>query len=113
MGWWEQYDGIVIGDEFADLVGNHLEKMVKDLVETYPTISRDQVLHTISFCSGYFRHFDKGREFNVNSDKILCVMTINERRKWHNEHEIPPDMSKRIAPDTELENVFNPFTGKI
>ena len=113
MGWWEQYDGTVIGDELADIVAEWLDKLVVELVKKYPTITRDQILHTIAFCSGYLKYFDKDRQFDDNSDKILGVMTINQRRKWNDENEVPPDISKRIAPNTELENVFNPFTGDI
>lgn len=113
MGWWETYDGTVIGDDLADLVGDSLDKLVNDLVKKYPTISRDQVLHTLVFCSGYLKHFDEKRELDDDSDKILAVMTINQREKWIDEHKVPPDLSKRVAPNTELMNVRNPFTGDI
>lgn len=113
MGWWEQYDGIVIGDELADIVGVWIDKLVAELVEKYPTISKDQVLHTIAFCSGYLGQYDKNREIIDSEEKILAVMTVKQRREWNGEHGVPPDMSKRIAPDTELMNVYNPFTGDI
>ena len=73
MGWWESYDGTVIGDSLADDVGEHFDKMVSALVKRYPEISRDQVLHTMAFCSGYFKHFDQKREMS-DVDKILVVM---------------------------------------
>lgn len=115
MGWWETYDGTVIGDELADLVGEHFDKLVSDLAKKYPAITRDQILHTMAFCSGYFKHFDKDRdiEATAHKDKILMVMTVEQKRKWGEYHQVPPDMSKRVAPDTELMNVRNPFTGDI
>jgi len=82
------------------------------LVKIYPSISRDQVLHTISFCSGYIRHFDEHRKI-ANSDKILAVMTIEQLRKWNTKHEVAPDMCKRIVPNTALVNVYNPFSGDV
>jgi len=48
-----------------------------------------------------------------DSDKALGVMTIKQKRRWDARHEVPPDISKRVAPDTALVNVFNPFTGTI
>lgn len=112
MGWWQCYDNTIIGDELADLVGDWMNTLVADLVAKYPSISRDQVLHTIAFCSGYLPHFDKGRELD-NSDRGLAVITIKQKRRWAARHEVPPDVSKRVAPDTTLVNVFNPFTGGI
>ena len=111
MGWWESYDGTVIGDELADVVGSWMDNLVICLVEKYPTISRDQVLHTIAFCSGGLPHFEKGRR-TLDSDKALAVMSITQKRRWNSRHKIPPDLSKRIASGTSLENVFNPFTGE-
>ncbi len=115
MGWWECYDGTVIGDELADIVGDWVDNLVEDLVKRYPTITRDQVLSTMAFCSGYLKHFDKDGdiEATVNMNKILTVMTIEQMRNWYDQNRLPPDMGKRVAPDTELVNVFNPFTGDI
>ena len=112
MGWWQCYDGTVIGDKLADIVGEWVDKLVAELVEKYPIITRDQVLHTIGSCSGYLKHFDKDRdiEATANIDKILTVMTVEQMRNWHDQNRVPPDTSKRIAPDTELENIYNPFT---
>ena len=112
MGWWESYDGTVIGDELADIVDNCMDKLVNELVKKYPTITRDQVLHTLSFCSGYFKKFDDKREWE-DTDKILQVMTIKQRDNWTRRHRVPPDIDKLVAPDTELMNVRNPFTGDI
>jgi len=111
MGWWESHDGTVIGDELVDIVEDRFDKMVSDLVKEYPEITRDQVLHTMAFCSGYFEHFDKKRKMS-SLDKILGVMTVKQMRRWNSRHEVLPDMSKRIAPDTDLMNVKNPFTGR-
>ena len=113
MGWWEGYDGTVIGDELADLVEPVIDKMTKEMVAKWPKITRDQVLHTIAFCSGYLKSFDKDRDIQatVAVDKILAVMTVEQMRNWNEEHRIPPDSSKRVAPGTELINVKNPFTG--
>ena len=110
MGWWECYDGTVIGDGLADIVDDWIEKLIAELVSKYPTITRDQVLYTVSFCSGYLKHFDEKRK-TTNQDKILAVMTRQQMRRWNSRHKVPPDMSKRVAPDTELLNVHNPFTG--
>ncbi|KKK55797.1 hypothetical protein LCGC14_3070930, partial [marine sediment metagenome] len=52
MGWWEMHDGTVIGDELADIAGDCLEEMVKKMVAEFPEVTRDQVLHTLAFCSG-------------------------------------------------------------
>lgn len=112
MGWWETNDGTVIGDSLADIVGEWLDKLVGELVKKYPTISRDQVLHTLVFCSGYFKQFDGDRKL-TKVDKILQVMTVKQSKEWVAKHRAEPDMSKRVAPNTELVNVLNPFTGDI
>ena len=112
MGWWECYDGTVIGDELADVVGDWIDKLVAELVSKYPTITRDQVLHILTFCSGYFKKFDDKREWS-GTDRILQVMTIKQRDNWTRRHRVLPDMSKRVAPNTELMNVYNPFTADI
>jgi len=113
MGWWQCYDNTIIGDELADLVDKWMDVLIADLATRYPSISRDQVLHTIAFCSGYLPHLDKDRKLDDDSDKALGVMTIKQKRRWDARHEVPPDISKRVAPDTALVNVFNPFTGTI
>ena len=112
MGWWEQYDGTVIGDGLADIAEGAIDKVVKDLVEAYPQITREQVLHTIAFCSGYLKHFDEGKKFK-KSDKLLQVVTVKQREEWIDKHGAEPNMSKRIAPNTTLMNVRNPFTNEI
>jgi len=112
MGWWKSYDGTVIGDELADMVDDWLGKLVVELVEKYPLITRGQVLHTIAFCSGYLECFDKNREI-TEADKILATMIVKQRRKWHKKNEVLPDTSKQIAPDTKLQNVYNPFVVNI
>ncbi len=109
MGWWECYDGTVIGDELADIVSDRLGLLIEDLVTEYPTISRDQILSTLAFCSGWLGHFDKPSV----QDKILVVMTVKQMRSWEVRHKSLPDMNKRVAPGTPLENVFNPFTGGV
>lgn len=112
MGWWEAFDGTVIGDALADIVDGDLDVVVKKLVVEYPSISREQVLHTLAFCSGFVPHFDDGKEM-TDDDKVLVVMTVGQRKEWREQHSIPPDMSKRIAPETDLMNVRNPFTGDV
>lgn len=112
MGWWEMYDGTVIGDGLADIVGDALEGMVGKIVERFPDVTRDQVLHTLAFCSGYFKRFDDKRRMN-KKDKILVAMPIVDRDKWTHAHRVPPDESKLVAPGTALTNVRNPFTGDI
>jgi len=114
MGWWEEHDGTVIGDGPADIVGGYIDSITDALRERYPAISRDQVLHTIAFCSGYLKQFDekvKGEDWIRL--KSLVVMTPDQRDRWMKGHKTSPDMSKRIAPDTELQNVYNPFTGDV
>lgn len=111
MGWWGMYDGTVIGDELADIGGDYLEGMVDKMVERFPEITRDQVLHTLVFCSGYFKHFDEKRRM-TKKDKILVAMPIHDRDRWVNRHRVPPDGSKLVAPGTSLMNVKNPFTGE-
>ena len=111
MGWWEAYDGTVIGDELADIVGECLEAMVGKMVKRFPTVARDQVLHTLAFCSGCLKHFDDkavGRPA-----KILVAMPIKERDEWVESHRVEEDESKLVAPGTGLMNAKNPFTGDI
>lgn len=112
MGWWESYDGTVIGDELADIAGECLDGMVKKMVARFPQITRDQVLHTLVFCSGYFKHFD-GKRKVAKKDKILLAMPIRDRDRWVNRHRVPPDESKLVAPNTGLVNVKNPFTSDV
>ena len=108
MGWWESYDGTVIGDELADIVGECLDGMVQKMVVRFPEVTRDQVLQTLAFCSGYFKHFDSKMKVG-KEDKILLAMPIRDRDKWAKRHRVPSDESKRVAPSTELRNVKNPF----
>lgn len=112
MGWWESYDGTVIGDELADIAGECLDGMVKEMATRFPKITRDQVLHTLAFCSGYFKHFD-GKRKASKKDKILLAMPIRDRDRWTKRHRVPSDESKLVAPGTELVNVKNPFTGDV
>ena len=79
MGWWQTYDGTVIGDELADIVDDWLDKLVGELVKKYPTIAREQVLYTIAFCSGYLGHFDKDKEW-TDLDNVLTVMSCQQRK---------------------------------
>jgi len=108
MGWWEMHDGTVIGDELADIAGDCLEEMVKKMVAEFPEVTRDQVLHTLAFCSGFLKHFDGAKKPNKDN-KILLALPIAERNKWANKHQVPRDESKRVAPGTELMNVRSPF----
>lgn len=108
MGWWERYDGTVIGDELADVVGDALDAMVKKLVKKFPRITRDQIRHTIAFCGNYTRHFDESTE-QTKEDKVLLVLSAGEMDTWLEEHSIASDESKRIAPGTDLMNVKSPF----
>ena len=112
MGWWEMYDGTVIGDELADIVGECLDGMVKKMVARFPEVTRDQVLHTLAFCSAYFKHFDGKRKVR-KKDKILLAMPICDRDKWASRHRVPLDESKLVAPGTGLMNVKNPFTDDV
>ena len=112
MGWWEAYDGTVIGDDLADIVGGDLELVVDKLVAAYPTITEAQVLHTLVFSSSYFERFDNGKKI-ADNDKKLVVMTVRQKKEWQEQHSNPPDMTKKVAPNTALMNVRNPFTGDI
>ena len=108
MGWWTEYDGTVIGDELADIVGEALDALVEKVVAKFPEITRDQVLHTIGFCGSYFKHFDDGKELNLK-DKLLLVLPAGDRDKYTKAHEVPDDESKLLAPGTGLMNAKNPF----
>ena len=112
MGWWESYDGTVIGDDLADIAGECLDGMVKKMVAKFPQITRDQVLHTLAFCSGYFKHFD-GKRKVTKKDKILLAMPVCDMARWIKGHRVPPDESKLVAPNTGLMNVKNPFTSDV
>ena len=112
MGWWECYDGTVIGDELADFVDDWIDKLIAELIKKYPTITRNNVLHTLAFCSGCLKKFDDNQKM-IDTDKILVVMTIEQMREWNSSHKVPSDISKQVAPNTELMNVYNPFTGDI
>jgi len=108
MGCWTQYDGTVIGDELADIVGESLDEMVGKLVKKFPEITKNQVLHTIAFCGSYLRHFDKGRKL-AKKDKLLLVLPARDRDKYCGAHRVPEDETKLLAPGTGLMNVRNPF----
>jgi len=112
MGWWQTADGTVIGDEFADICGVHIDKLIEALIERFPDITRNQVLNTLSFCSGYLKAFDKGKE-QTPDDITLILMTVEQRNKWRETHSVPADESLLVAPGTGLLNVRNPFTGDI
>jgi len=108
MGWWDQYDGTVIGDELADIVDDAMEEMVNKLVAQFPDITRDQVLHTIAFCGSHFEQFDDGKKL-TKEDKLLLVLPAGERDKYADAHRVPTDDSKLVAPGTGLMNIKNPF----
>jgi len=112
MGWWETYNGIVIGDELADLVGDWVDSLTKTLTKKYPTISKAQVLSTISFCTGYLEHYDK-KGPRKGGDPVLVQMTREQAIKFGEENTVEANMNIRVAPNTELINVVNPFTGEI
>lgn len=108
MGWWSSYDGTIIGDELADIVGDSLDEMVGKLVARFPEITRDQVLHTIAFCGSHFKHFDEDQKFTKKT-KLLLVLPAGDRDKYTKAHEVPEDESKLLAPGTTLMNAKNPF----
>lgn len=108
MGWWQTYDGTVIGDDLADMVGRHIDRLTSELFDKYPTISRAQILSTISFCGNYIRQLDKGEP--TSDEKRLVVMTKEQCEEWRKEHKVPLDESIMVAPGTGLLNVKNPFS---
>lgn len=107
MGWWHEYDGTVIGDEMADIVGDSLEKLVAELRERWPEITPAQILHTLAFSAGVAANPDT----NVisGSEPALIVMTVDGKRKWAEEHEVTPPDSEMLAPGTSLLNAKDPF----
>jgi len=111
MGWWEAYNGIVIGDEFADIMDGHKEAVVDELRRKFPDITKEQVLHTVVFCFGYLPAYD-GKE-PEDGDMVLQAMTRAERKEWVEQNRVPLDESKLVAPGTGLMNAKNPFTGDI
>lgn len=110
MGWWQTYDGTVIGDELADIVDNWQDGLMGELLDKYGDITKDQILHTLAFCFNYIEGFDDGKKPHPE-DKMLTVMTLKERGE-RSSGICKPDEDRMVAPGTALLNVRDPFGGE-
>lgn len=62
MGFWEsKWKGkkLIIGDEYADILEDYIDKAAEELKKKYPEVTKEQFLATWKFCSGYIKIFDK------------------------------------------------------
>ena len=108
MGWWQQDDGTVIGDEMADIVGGWLNQLAGDFLKVFPRATKAQLLNTLAFTTSYIKVFDHEKVDHPDDD-VLTPMLFKQQEKWRETHSVPPNMSIRVAPNTPLVNVKNPF----
>ncbi len=68
MGNWKTNKGLVIGDGYADQVGDFVNKAWDKVKKAYPEITKEQFAETMKFClNSYTKHkegqidFKKGK----------------------------------------------------
>ena len=61
MSWWATDDGVVIGDDYADICGPLLDKMATAMLKVNPNTTKEQLAATIRFCMAVVNPLDAGK----------------------------------------------------
>ena len=61
MGFWKTDKGIIIGDEFADILEELVDNGWKKIKKAYPKISQEQYAETIRFILNRFSSHKEGQ----------------------------------------------------
>ena len=73
MGFWQTSNDNIIGDEFADIVDRHIDIAWKELLEAYPTVTREQFAETLVFCGNVVDGVQHGIELRAESREPAAV----------------------------------------
>jgi len=61
MGFWKTDKGIIIGDEYADILEKMVDRGWKKIKKTYPKINQEQYAETIRFILNRFGPYKEGQ----------------------------------------------------